>query len=153
MDTSQLEYGLLQTRQMTYVEIHMEAPEAQDLAGKTAVNQYFVEFDAYGIGSSDTMEARYRLSSAETRVRLLDTIGSIILQKTDGEHKIGVYQDGTARYAPLTGASFQIYNPAGDPMFGKDGIPVNALGQISLSNLPFGTYQWEELISPKGYKK
>lgn len=38
-------------------------------------------------------------------------------------------------------------------MFGKDGIPVNALGQISLSNLPFGTYQWEELISPKGYKK
>ena len=30
---------------------------------------------------------------------------------------------------------------------------VNALGQISLSNLPFGTYQWEELISPKGYKK
>ena len=153
LDTSQLEYGLLQTRQMTYVEIHMEAPEAQDLAGKTAVNQYFVEFDAYGIGSSDTMEARYRLSSAETRVRLLDTIGSIILQKTDGEHKIGVYQDGTARYAPLTGASFQIYNPAGDPMFGKDGIPVNALGQISLSNLPFGTYQWEELISPKGYKK
>ena len=37
LDTSQLEYGLLQTRQMTYVEIHMEAPEAQDLAGKTAV--------------------------------------------------------------------------------------------------------------------
>ena len=35
----------------------------------------------------------------------------------------------------------------------KMGFRVNALGQISLSNLPFGTYQWEELISPKGYKK
>lgn len=97
---------------MTYVEIHMEAPKEQGLTEKTAVNQYFVEFDAYGIGSPDTLEARYRLSSAETRVRLLDTIGSMILQKTDGEHQIGVYQDGTVRYAPLTGACFQVYNPA-----------------------------------------
>lgn len=153
LDTSQLEYGLLQTRQMTYVEIHMEAPKEQGLTEKTAVNQYFVEFDAYGIGSPDTLEARYRLSSAETRVRLLDTIGSMILQKTDGEHQIGVYQDGTVRYAPLTGACFQVYNPAGEPMFGKEGAQVNALGQIILSNLPFGVYQWEEIAAPKGYRK
>ncbi len=153
LDTSAMEDGLMKNRQMTYVVVNMRAPSDRSLAEKTAVNQFYVQFDAYGIGASDDFIKRYELPSAETRIRLLDTVGGIILQKADGNHVIGKHDDGSEKYAALTGARFQIYDPSGNAMFGEAGKELNALGQIVLSNLPHGTYQWEEISAPPGYKK
>ena len=153
LDTSNMEGGLMKTGQMTFVEIRMRAPSDRSLVDLKSVNQYFVQFDAYGIGSTDSFDARYELPSSETYVRLLDTVAKITLQKVDGDHLIGKSEDGRGKYAALTGAAFQIYDPAGNPMFGEDGEELNALGQIVVTNVPYGRYQWEETKAPVGYER
>lgn len=153
LDTSGMEDGMMKTRQMTYVEIQMRAPEDRSLVGQKAVNQYYVQFDAYGIGSADSFESRYELPSSETYVKLMDNVAQIILQKVDGDHQKEASEDGSAAYAALTGALFQVYDPEGNPMLGENGKRLNALGQIVLSNVRYGTYRWEELSAPEGYEK
>lgn len=153
LDTSGMENGLMKTRQKIYVLLHMEAPDDKAYIKKTAVNQYYVQYDAYGISGIDDFESRYELPSGATKVQLLDTVGSMVFQKSDGDHQVGIYQDGRKKYAPLKGARFQIYNEHGQPLFEKDGRMVNALGQLELSGIPFGTYYWEEIAAPLGYRK
>lgn len=153
LDTSDLEDGLMKTYQMTYVTVNMQAPSDRNLVEKKAVNQYYVQFDAYGIGSADDFEARYELPSAETYVKLLDTVGKITLQKVDADNRTGTDKDGREKYAAITGARFQVYDQAGNAMLGEEGQEVNTLGQIVLANIPYGVYQWEELEAPDGYEK
>lgn len=153
LDTSNLKDGLMKTRQMTYVIVNMQAPSDKMLVDKKAVNQYYVQFDAYGIGSADNFEARYELPSAETYVKLMDTIGKITLQKVDADHLVHAGANGSESYAALTGGKFQVYDRDGNAMFEDKGQELNALGQIVLTNVPYGTYQWEELEAPKGYQK
>lgn len=152
LDTRNLDDGLMKTRQMTYVTVNMQAPSDRSLIDKTAVNQYYVQFDAYGISSDQDFESRYELPSAETYVKLLDTVGKITLQKVDADNLIGTSKDGVEKYAAITGAKFQIYDNNGNAMF-EGGQSLNTLGQMILANIPYGTYQWEELEAPVGYQK
>lgn len=150
LDTSNLEDGLLKTRQMAYVIINMEAPSERNLVGKTAVNQYEITYDGYGL--TNDFEKSYRLSSAETYVKLLDSVGRIILQKVDADNLLRTDPDGTEHYAALTEGKFQVYDSNGKAMFDEP-QSLNSMGRIVLRNIPFGTYYWEELEAPAGYQK
>ena len=150
LDTSGLEDGVLKTKQMAYVMLHMRAPADEKLVGKYAVNQYTVQYDGYSIHGEK--EDTYMLPSAETYVRLLDTIGRITLQKADADHVIRREADGTEHYASLTGALFQIYDSNKMPLF-QEPKAVNSLGRISIENVRYGTYYWEEVKAPDGYIK
>ena len=151
LDTSGMPDGVMKTKQMTYVMVNMQAPADRNLVEKTAVNQYTVEYDAYGL--TDSFEATYTLPSAETRIKLLDNIGKIVLQKVDADNPVKTEEDGTVRYASLTGAKFQIYDPDGKPLFEEDGKELNSLGRIVVNNIRQGTYSWEEVEAPLGYEK
>ena len=151
LDTSMMPDGLMKTRQMTYVIIQMQAPSNRDWIEKTAVNQYVVRYDAYGL--TDTFEDTYELSSAETYIKLLDNIGKIVIQKVDADNPIKQSGDSTQEYAALTGAKFQIYDPNGLPLFGAEGKELNSLGRIVVNNVRQGTYSWEEVAAPIGYEK
>lgn len=150
LDTGRMDGGLMKPRQMTYVVIHMQAPENRELIGRTAVNQYEVQYDAYGLANE--FEKNCRLPSSETYVKLLDTVGKLILQKADGDNVIKVNEDGTVRCAFLTGARFQIYDSAGQALF-EEPKEVNSMGRIVISNVPYGTYYYEETEAPAGYGK
>lgn len=149
-DTSGMEDGVMKTKQMVYVMIHMRAPADAELVGKYAVNQYTVKYDSYSILGEK--EDTYVLPSSETYVRLLDTIGRITLQKADADHIIKTDQDGTEQYAALTGAYFQIYDSNKNPVF-ESPKEVNSLGRITIENVRYGTYYWEEVKAPAGYIK
>lgn len=147
-DTSGLEGGVLKPKQPVYVLVNMQAPSDPALVGQYAVNQYTVSYEGYSIlGEKETT---YILPSSETRVRLLDTVGRIVLQKVDADHITGTNQDGTPKFSPLTGALFQIYDSSKKPLF-TEPKPLNSLGRITLTNVPYGTYYWEELKAPEGY--
>lgn len=152
LDTSKMEDGAMHPHQMTYVIVNMQAPSDREWLNQYAVNQFYVRFDAYGIDSPDQIQARYELPSAETYVKLLDTVGGITLQKVDADNIIGTNENGTPKYAALTGAKFQIYDSNGNALLG-DGQELNMFGQIILSNIPYGAYQWEEIEAPVGYQK
>ena len=151
LDTSGMDKGLMKTQQMTYVLLNMRAPKDRSLIDKKAVNQYAVQYDAYGL--TNEYEKTYMLPSSETYVRLLDTVGKISLQKIDADHVVRVDKDGIKHYAVLTEGRFQIYDPDGKPLYGKEGTTLNSMGRIVLKNVRYGTYQWEELEAPKGYQK
>lgn len=150
LDTSNLEDGLMKTRQMTYVVVNMRAPDDRNLVGKKAVNQYEVQYDAYGL--TNQFEKTYTLPSSETYVRLLDTVGKIILQKVDADNITKTDEDGTVHYAPLTGAKFQVYDGTGAALF-EEPKALNSMGRIVINNVPYGTYYWEEVEAPTGYQK
>lgn len=151
LDTSNLPDGVMKTKQMTYVMVNMQAPADKNLIEKAAVNQYSVQYDAYGL--TDHFEATYTLPSAQTRVKLLDNVGKIVLQKVDADNPVKTEEDGTVRYASLTGAKFQIYDPDGKALFGEGGKELNSLGRIVVNNISQGTYSWEEVKAPLGYEK
>ncbi len=151
LDTSSLPDGVMKTKQMTYVMVNMQAPADKNLIEKAAVNQYSVQYDAYGL--TDHFEATYTLPSAETRVKLLDNVGKIVLQKVDADNPVKTEEDGTVRYASLTGAKFQIYDPDGKALFEEGGKELNSLGRIVVNNIRQGTYSWEEVEAPLGYEK
>ncbi|MDO5406055.1 MAG: SpaA isopeptide-forming pilin-related protein [Eubacteriales bacterium] len=171
LDTSGMEHGVMKAGQMVYVVVWMRAPEiaaveqvpsgnvvmdnvASDngtAVGQQAVNQYLVTFDAYDGGTG--VERSISLLSSETRVKLLDTVGQIVLQKEDGDRLLGTDPDGTPHYAPLTGAVFQVYDVDGNPLFGTEGRAVNGLGNITVSKVPYGTYYYEERKAPPGYRR
>lgn len=151
LDTSNLPDGVMKTKQMTYVMVNMQAPADRQLIEKTAVNQYSVQYDAYGL--TDHFEATYTLPSAQTRIKLLDNVGKIVLQKVDVDNPVKTEEDGTVQYASLTGAKFQIYDPSGNPLFEDGGKELNSLGRIVVNNVRQGTYSWEEVEAPPGYEK
>ncbi|MCB7319937.1 SpaA isopeptide-forming pilin-related protein [Lacrimispora sp. 210928-DFI.3.58] len=150
LDTSSMEDGLMKTRQMTYVVVNMQAPADRSLIGQKAVNQYEVQYDAYGL--TNQFEKTYTLPSSETYVKLLDTVGKIILQKVDADHVTKTDEDGTIHYASLTGAKFQVYDSTGMALF-EEPKALNSMGRIVLKNVPYGTYYWEEIEAPAGYQK
>ncbi len=149
LDTSGLEDGLLKTRQMVSVTIRMQAPKDSSLIGKRAVNQYQVQYDAYGLGNS--YEKTYTLPSSETYVRLLDTVGTLILKKVDQDHPLRTDGQGTVQYAALAGAQFQIYDASGNALY-ESPRQVDATGSLEISGVPYGTYYWEEVLAPEGYE-
>ena len=150
LDTSGLSDELMKTKQMTYALVNMQAPADRALKGTKAVNQYTVRYDAYGL--TNEFEKAYELPSAETYVQLLDTVGTLTLQKVDADQVKKVDEDGTIHYAPLTGAKFQIYDKDGKEMF-PEAKALNTLGRIELKNIPYGTYYWEEIEAPIGYQR
>lgn len=150
LDTSVMENQAMKAGQLAYVMIHMKAPSDASMVGKKAVNQYTVQYDAYGL--TDTYEQTYTLTSSETTVRLLDTVGSITLQKEDADRILWEESDGTKHYAPLTGGKFQVYDYTGVPVF-EEAKELNALGRIVIRNIPYGEYYWEEVEAPVGYQK
>lgn len=150
LDTSQMEDGMMKMQQMTYITVHMRAPSDRSFCDKKAVNQYTVQYDAYGL--SDLFEQTYRLSSAETTVRLLDTVGKIVLQKVDADHVIRTGDDGIKQYSSLTGAKFQVYDSDGNALFSEP-QKLSSLGRIPVKNVPYGTYYWEEVEAPPGYER
>ncbi|MCD8082349.1 MAG: hypothetical protein LUE86_02190, partial [Clostridiales bacterium] len=151
LDTSNKENEVMNNNEVAYIIINMLAPEDETLVHKKAVNQYYVQYDAYGITSTDDFEARYELPSAETYVTLLNNIGSITLKKVDGDHEIGTDSAGNTIYASLSGAVFQIYDSSGNALYGEDGISLNALNQIDIKNVECGLYYWQEISAPEGY--
>lgn len=151
LDTSNMADGLMKTRQMAYVLINMRAPKDRNLIEKRAVNQYTVQYDAYGL--TGQYETTYTLSSAQTQVKLLDNIGKLVLQKVDGDNLTKTDEDGTAHFAALTGAKFQVYGPDGAALFADGGKDLNSMGRIVMNNVRAGTYAWEEVQAPAGYQK
>lgn len=150
LNTDEMNDGMMKTQQMVYVTVHMRAPSDVSLCGKKAVNQYAVRYDAYGL--TDSFEKTYLLTSSETTVRLLDTVGKIVLQKVDSDHRIGTDSDGNDRYAMLTGAKFQVYDSDGNALFAAP-KELSSLGRIAIRNVPYGTYYWEEVEAPAGYER
>ena len=151
LDTSNMADGLMKTRQMAYVLINMRAPKNRNLIEKRAVNQYTVQYDAYGL--TGQYETTYTLSSAQTQVKLLDNIGKLVLQKVDGDNLTKTDEDGTEHFAALTGAKFQVYGPDGAALFADGGKDLNSMGRIVMNNVRAGTYAWEEVQAPVGYQK
>ena len=151
LNTSNMADGLMKTRQMTYVLINMRAPKDRNLIEKRAVNQYTVQYDAYGL--TGQYETTYTLSSAQTQVKLLDNIGKLVLQKVDGDNLTKTDEDGTEHFAALTGAKFQVYGPDGAALFADGGKDLNSMGRIVMNNVRAGTYAWEEVQAPAGYQK
>lgn len=151
LDTSNMTDGLMKTRQMAYVLINMRAPKDRNLIEKRAVNQYTVQYDAYGL--TGQYETTYTLSSAQTQVKLLDNIGKLVLQKVDGDNLTKTDEDGTEHFAALTGAKFQVYGPDGAALFADGGKDLNSMGRIVMNNVRAGTYAWEEVQAPAGYQK
>lgn len=151
LDTSNMADGLMKTRQMAYVLINMRAPKDRNLIEKRAVNQYTVQYDAYGL--TGQYETTYTLSSAQTQVKLLDSIGKLVLQKVDGDNLTKTDEDGTEHFAALTGAKFQVYGPDGAALFADGGKDLNSMGRIVMNNVRAGTYAWEEVQAPAGYQK
>lgn len=151
LDTSNMADGLMKTRQMAYVLINMRAPKDRNLIEKRAVNQYTVQYDAYGL--TGQYETTYTLSSAQTHVKLLDNIGKLVLQKVDGDNLTKTDEDGTEHFAALTGAKFQVYGPDGAALFADGGKNLNSMGRIVMNNVRAGTYAWEEVQAPAGYQK
>ena len=151
LDTSNMMDGLMKTRQMAYVLINMRAPKDRNLIEKRAVNQYTVQYDAYGL--TGQYETTYTLSSAQTQVKLLDNIGKLVLQKVDGDNLTKTDEDGTEHFAALTGAKFQVYGPDGAALFADGGKDLNSMGRIVMNNVRAGTYAWEEVQAPAGYQK
>ena len=151
MDTSGIKDGVLKTKQLTYVTVNMRAPSNRNLIDKKAVNQYTVQYDAYGL--TNDFEETYVLPSAETYIRLLDNIGRIVLHKVDADNLLKTDEDGTKHYASLTGARIQVYDPNGKPLFEGSGKTVTSLGNLVLNNVRTGTYSWEETEAPLGYQK
>lgn len=150
LNTDAMDDGIMKNQQMVYVTIHMRAPSAVTLCDKKAVNQYVVQYDAYGL--EDSFEKTYLLTSSETKVRLLDTVGKIVLQKVDEDHLVRTDADGTKHYAALTGARFQVYDSEGNPLFAEP-KPLSSLGRIVVKDVPYGIYYWEEVEAPAGYQK
>ncbi len=150
LDTSEMDSGMMEAGQNVYVTVHMRSPADPAFCDQKAVNQYTVQYDAYGL--TNLYDQTYQLTSSETTVRLLDTMGKIVLQKTDGDHLLKTDADGNGHYAPLTGAGFQIYDSLGNALF-DEVKTVNALGQITVKEVPYGTYYWEEIKAPSGYEK
>ena len=151
LNTSNMTNGLMKTRQMAYVLINMRAPKDRNLIEKRAVNQYTVQYDAYGL--TGQYETTYTLSSAQTQVKLLDNIGKLVLQKVDGDNLTKTDEDGTEHFAALTGAKFQVYGPDGAALFADGGKNLNSMGRIVMNNVRAGTYAWEEVQAPTGYQK
>ena len=151
LDTSNMEDGVMKTKQMAYVLLNMRAPADRNLIEKKAVNQYTVQYDAYGL--TNQFEETYLLPSSETYVRLLDRVGKAILQKVDADNVTRIDENGTKHYASLTGAKFQVYDSTGKALFEEGGKEVNALGRIVLNNVRQGMYYWEETKAPTGYEK
>jgi len=150
LDTSGMSGGLMKTKQTAYIRIDMQAPDDGSLVGKNAVNQYEIQYDAYGLSSA--FEKTYRLPSSETRVQLLDSVGKIILQKVDGDSGRKAGPDGSVKYTPVAGGLFQVYDEAGNALFDVPRSP-DPLGRIVLERMPYGTYYYEEIEAPLGYRK
>ena len=138
LDTSNLENGVMKEKESVYVIVNMLAPSEKNFVNKTAINEFECSYDIYDNG---VFENTYTLPSDYAYVKLLDSVGSVTLQKIDS-------QTGKT----LTGAKFQIYDKNYTPLF-EEPIEVNAVGRIELNDLPFGTYYYEEIESPLGYEK
>lgn len=151
LDTSGLDKELLPTGTLSYVIINMKAPSDRASIGKDAVNQYTVEYDAYGL--TEEFQQRYSLSSSETSVTLLDTVGSVDLRFVDADNQINTDEEGNPIYSTLTGGRYQVYDPSGKPLFGEEGRDVNSLGKIPVSDVQLGIYTYEQLEAPAGYQK
>lgn len=151
LDTSKMKDSVMKTKQMTYIILNMRAPSDKNLIDKKAVNQYEVQYDAYGL--TNKFEQTYVLPSSETYIKLLDNVGKIILQKVDVDNLLRTDNDGIKHYASLTGAKIQVYDSNGKALFEDGGKEVSALGRIVINNVRQGNYTWEETEAPKGYQK
>ena len=151
LDTSQMTDGVMKTQQMAYVTVNMQAPADRPTIDKKAVNQYTVQYDAYGLTSG--FEKTYTLPSAETYVKCLDNVGKLILQSVDADNIQKTDEDGTVHYTSLTGGKVQIYDPDGTALFENGGKELNVLGRVILNNIRGGEYSWEMVQAPAGYQK
>ena len=140
LDTNNLDRGVFSTKQTTYVTIKMQAPTNSAYVGKNAVNQFVVQYDNYDlVGNYERVET---LPSSRTTVKLMDSVGRMNLIKVD-----------STTGQVLRDPTFQVYDCDGNAMFGPEGTKPNALGRITLNEVPFGTYSYEELTAPEGYQK
>lgn len=151
LDTSALENGVLSNQQKLNILVNMRAPENRSYVDKTAVNQYTVTYDAYDV--SGAFKQNYVLPSTVTYVKLLDSVGRITLQKVDADRVIRTDADGTKHYASLAGAKIQVYDPDGKALFEDGGKKVDNFGRLTLQNVKYGIYSWEEVEAPSGYEK
>lgn len=147
LDTSSLRDGWMAMKGNTYVSVRMQAPNDQNACKKQAVNQYYVQYDSYD-GLLGEYQGKHTLPSSDTRITLLESLVKLTLKKTDAGRTIPG-KDGTVSNAPLSGASFNIYDS--DKKLIAENCKVNGTGEFSIKYVTGGTYYWEEVETPAGY--
>ncbi|MCH5211707.1 MAG: hypothetical protein J1G06_01695 [Oscillospiraceae bacterium] len=153
MDTSDMPQGVLKAPGSVSLYIKMRAPSDEAFFDKMAVNQFSVSYTGYNL-TLDESDERYSLPSNATYVTLQESVANLILQKVDADNLLRVDSNGEEIYARLTGGKFNIYDESGELVEGYEWpMSMNAMGQIVLSNIPYGTYYWEEVEAPPGYIK
>lgn len=86
------------------------------------------------------------LSSASVRVSDKKSLGNLTIVKRDVAHVS----------LPVTGAEFEVYDSLGNKIAGSGGSvdtiwTTDANGKITITNLPYGTYQIKEVNAPAYY--
>ena len=147
LDTSSLRDGWMAMKGNTYVSVRMQAPNDRNACKKQAVNQYYVQYDSYD-GLLGEYQGKHTLPSSDTRITLLESLVKLTLKKTDAGRTIPG-KDGTVSNAPLSGASFNIYDS--DKKLIAENCKVNGTGEFSIKYVTGGTYYWEEVETPAGY--
>lgn len=151
VDTSRMTNGVLERGIPAYVIVNMEATSDASAIHKKAVNQYTVAYNAHDVLGNE--DGEYELVSNETYVTLQQNVAKLVLQKADAGNATGTDGNGDPKYATLYDGVFAVYDSAdknAEPVYqGK----LNALGQIVIDPAEYGTYYWEEITAPAGYKK
>lgn len=151
VDTSKMTNGVLERGIPAYVVINMIATSDASAIHKKAVNQYTVAYNAHDVLGTEAGE--YTLVSNETYVTLQRNVAKLVLQKADADNQVGTDEDGDPKYATLYDGEFAVYDSNdenAEPIYEDK---LNALGQIVIDPVEHGTYYWEEITAPAGYKK
>ena len=160
LNTDGMTDHVMKLKNMVYVLVNMRAPTDNSLVGKKAVNQYSISYipcnTVTGEEQKDT-EGNIVVSSlisAETYVSLLSNVGTLTIQKVDGDRVISTDKDGTKKYGNLTGAKIQIYDKDKKALLEDGGREVNSFGRITINDIkPGEIYYWEETKAPAGFEK
>ena len=139
VNTDKMTDGMMDMRKSAALTINMRATEDEKKEQKYTVNKATITYDAYNLAAELEQEG-VELSTADTKVKLLPSVGKMTLRKVD--HTSG---------SSLNGAVFSVYNSNGKVVIDKQ--KVNNIGSISISGVPYGTYYYEEISAPDGYIK
>lgn len=127
-----------------YVLVETAAPSGYAVAPN-------VSFHVDEYGKITPSAANATVSSDQLTLTLLEEhTGSIRITKLDAEA-----DPDTQVHQPLANAEFEVYDSSGNQIAGPDGSVVwttDAKGEITITNLPYGTYVLKETTAPTGYK-